>query len=168
MATVFDVAAYILNQKGELTTWKLQKLVCYSQAWSPVWDEEPLFEEDIQAWINGPVCPALYNEHKGRFTIDKGIISLEPMNPTRPISMIKKASPVGVFTFTLIWLGIGVAVIVSVVAALMGKWIATSVALVLSWLVLRTFFRALTWMPLPGVGYIDHRGRIRGVGIRKY
>ena len=71
MATVFDVAAYILNQKGELTTWKLQKLVYYSQAWSLVWDEEPLFEEDIQAWINGPVCPNLYNVHKGRFTIDK-------------------------------------------------------------------------------------------------
>ncbi len=71
MATVLDVAAYILKQKKVLSTWKLQKLVYYSQAWSLVWDEEPLFKEKIQAWINGPVCPALYKEHKGRFQIRK-------------------------------------------------------------------------------------------------
>ena len=82
MATVFDVADYILNQKGELTTWKLQKLVYYSQAWSLVWDEEPLFEEEIQAWINGPVCPALYEEHRGRFKIEK-IPSGNPKNLSR-------------------------------------------------------------------------------------
>ena len=69
MATVFDVAAYILEQKGTVTTWKLQKLVYYSQAWSLVWDDKPLFGEEIQAWINGPVCPALYEEHKGKFNI---------------------------------------------------------------------------------------------------
>lgn len=74
MASVFDVAAYILNlcdENGELpvTTWKLQKLVYYSQAWSLVWDDEALFSEEIQAWANGPVCPALYNEHRGRFKI---------------------------------------------------------------------------------------------------
>ncbi|MCY4673129.1 MAG: DUF4065 domain-containing protein [Bacteroidetes bacterium] len=71
MATVSDVAAYILERKGAVTTWKLQKLVYYSQAWSLVWDEEPLFGEEIQAWINGPVCPALYEEHKGKFKIDE-------------------------------------------------------------------------------------------------
>lgn len=75
MADVFDVAAYILHLckgRGELpiTTWKLQKLVYYSQAWSLVWDDEPLFTDEIQAWANGPVCPALYNEHRGRFKID--------------------------------------------------------------------------------------------------
>ena len=51
---VFDVAAYILEQKGSMTTMKLQKLVYYSQAWSLVWDEKPLFEEAIEAWANGP------------------------------------------------------------------------------------------------------------------
>ncbi len=71
MATVFDVAAYILEKMGEVTTWKLQKLVYYSQAWSLVWDDQPLFEEEIQAWINGPVCPALYKKHKGYFKIYK-------------------------------------------------------------------------------------------------
>ena len=40
--TVFDAAAYILEQSGEMTAMKLQKLVYYSQSWSLVWDEEPL------------------------------------------------------------------------------------------------------------------------------
>lgn len=71
MATVRDVAQYILDKTGKITTWKLQKLVYYAQAWHLVWDEEPLFEEDIQAWINGPVCPDLYRYHKGNFNIQK-------------------------------------------------------------------------------------------------
>lgn len=69
MATVFDVAEYILQKLGEVTTMKLQKLVYYCQAWSLVWDEQPLFEDDFQAWANGPVCPALFDKHRGKFVI---------------------------------------------------------------------------------------------------
>lgn len=75
MPTVFDVAAYILQQRGTMTTWKLQKLVYYSQAWSLVWDDNALFPEEIQAWDNGPVVPVLYAEHRGKFRVsglDKG------------------------------------------------------------------------------------------------
>ncbi len=70
MASVYDVAEYILEKTKGITTWKLQKLVYYSQAWHLVWDEEILFDEDIQAWANGPVCPALYRRHKGRFKLE--------------------------------------------------------------------------------------------------
>lgn len=74
MATVFDVASYILAKLGEqaklpVTTWKLQKLVYYSQAWSAVWSDEPLFNDRIEAWANGPVSPDLYAAHKGQFQI---------------------------------------------------------------------------------------------------
>jgi uncharacterized phage-associated protein len=47
MTTAYDVAAYILRKKGEMTAMKLEKLVYHSQAWSLVWDEEPLFHERI-------------------------------------------------------------------------------------------------------------------------
>ena len=69
MADVFDVAKYILEKQGSMTTMKLQKLVYYSQAWSVVWDEKPLFAEEIQAWASGPVVRELYDEHKGEFQI---------------------------------------------------------------------------------------------------
>lgn len=48
---------------------KLQKLVYYTQAWSLVWDEEPLFPERIEAWANGPAVPDLYQIHKGSFKV---------------------------------------------------------------------------------------------------
>jgi uncharacterized phage-associated protein len=71
MASVFDVAAYILAKKGGMTAWKLQKLVYYSQAWSLVWDDRPLFNDRIEAWANGPVCPELYGRHRGRFFVSE-------------------------------------------------------------------------------------------------
>jgi uncharacterized phage-associated protein len=64
-----DVAAFILQQHGEMTAMKLQKLVYYSQAWSLVWDEAPLFNEPIEAWANGPVVRALYLRHQGEFKV---------------------------------------------------------------------------------------------------
>ena len=69
MARADDVAAYILEQLGSVTAMKLQKLVYYSQAWSLVWDERPLFQARIEAWANGPVVPALYASHRGQFRI---------------------------------------------------------------------------------------------------
>ncbi len=70
--SVLDVASYILEKqpkKHPLTAWKLQKLVYYCQAWSLVWDEQPLFKEKILAWANGPVVKELYNQHKGMFYV---------------------------------------------------------------------------------------------------
>ena len=69
MTSVRDVAQYILSITGKISTWKLQKIVYYSQAWHLVWDEEPLFDDKIEAWANGPVCPRLYQIHKGNFLI---------------------------------------------------------------------------------------------------
>ena len=69
MPSVHDVAAYILDRKGSMSAMKLQKLVYYSQAWSLVWDEEPLFPQKVQAWANGPVVGELYEAHRGLFKI---------------------------------------------------------------------------------------------------
>ena len=69
MATVFDVAKYILGKNGSVSTWKLQKLCYYAQAWSVAWTDSPLFPEDFEAWVNGPVCPELYYAHKGKYLV---------------------------------------------------------------------------------------------------
>ena len=66
--SVHDVAAYILQKCGEMSAMKLQKLVYYSQAWSLVWDERPLFSERIEAWIGGPIVPALFAQYEGTFS----------------------------------------------------------------------------------------------------
>ena len=82
MASAHDVAKYVLEKRGSMTTWKLQKLVYYSKAWHLVWEGEPLFPEHIEAWANGPVVRDLYDVHRqqySRSTWPKGKIgSLSP------------------------------------------------------------------------------------------
>lgn len=75
MASVLDVAAYILKEHGPMTAMKLQKLCYYAKAWHLVWAERPLFDERIEAWANGPVSPRLYREHKGKFSVAPGDIA---------------------------------------------------------------------------------------------
>ncbi len=69
LVSALDVAQNILDRLGPVTVMKLQKLVYYSQAWSLVWDEQPLFRERIEAWANGPVIHDLYQAHKGQFQV---------------------------------------------------------------------------------------------------
>lgn len=72
--SVFDVAKYILDKNGAMSAWKLQKLCYYAQAWTLAWGESPLFDEDFQAWANGPVCPELFQRHKGAYIVNGDMI----------------------------------------------------------------------------------------------
>lgn len=72
--SILDVAKYILEKKGSMSTWKLQKLCYYAQAWTLAWDEKPLFDEDFEAWANGPVSPVLFHQHKGNFIVSADMI----------------------------------------------------------------------------------------------
>lgn len=71
MANVFEVAKYILSKEGPVSTLKLQKFCYYSQAWAMAWTERPLFNEEFEAWVNGPVCRELFNFHKGEFMVSE-------------------------------------------------------------------------------------------------
>ena len=71
MVSALDVASYILARSGQMTAMKLQKLVYYCQAWSLVWDDKPMFHEKIEAWINGPVIPQLFDAHRGQYGVNE-------------------------------------------------------------------------------------------------
>ena len=60
-----------------MTAMKLEKLVYYSQAWSLAWDGEPLFNDDFQAWANGPVCPTLFYSHQGHYVVAENFYSTQ-------------------------------------------------------------------------------------------
>ena len=62
MTTVFDVADWFLHKKP-LTHKQLQKLCYYAQAWHLALLNRPLFDEEFQAWIHGPVCPLLFAKY---------------------------------------------------------------------------------------------------------
>ncbi len=53
------------RERGDvLTNLKLQKLLYYAQAWHLALKDIPLFHEDFQAWVHGPVLPSQYQRFK--------------------------------------------------------------------------------------------------------
>jgi uncharacterized phage-associated protein len=64
-----DIAKVILKlsnpEYGDtISNLKLQKLLYYQQGFHLATFDTPLFEEDIEAWMYGPVIPCIYNEYK--------------------------------------------------------------------------------------------------------
>lgn len=69
MLTCRDVAKYFLSLADEdagdlISNLKLQKLIYYAQGFHLALFDEPLFHDEIEAWIHGPVVPNLYREYK--------------------------------------------------------------------------------------------------------
>lgn len=79
MATVHDVAAYILVKAAPMSAMKLQKLCYFSYGYHLAWEDRPLFAERFEAWANGPVAPELYRRHRGRFELKRGDIEGDPL-----------------------------------------------------------------------------------------
>lgn len=63
---ITTLAGYVLKYFGPMSHLKLQKLLFYCQAYHLAKFEEPLFDEDFQAWVHGPVCRDIYDILKGK------------------------------------------------------------------------------------------------------
>ncbi len=66
---VIQIANYFIKKLTEepekgLDAKKLQKLLYYSQAWSLVLREKPIFEDKIEAWIHGPAVYKVWDAFK--------------------------------------------------------------------------------------------------------
>lgn len=61
--SVFTIANWFLR-KEQMTHKKLQKLCYYAQAWCYAIKGYRLEDTDYQAWVHGPVSPALYERFK--------------------------------------------------------------------------------------------------------
>ena len=80
MTDVIQVAAAILNTKRYLTTMKLQKLVYYSQVYSLVKYDKPIFDDDFIAGVTGPIIYDLYKLHRGMFLLEEGFFGDSQLN----------------------------------------------------------------------------------------
>ena len=78
MATVHDVASYILAKAGPMSAMKLQKLCYFAYGYHLAWEHRQLFAERFEAWANGPVSRALYDQHRGRFQLHPGDVQGDP------------------------------------------------------------------------------------------
>lgn len=67
--TASDVADYLLwlaHEHGSfVSNLKLQKLLYYAQGWHLGLFGRPLFADRFEAWVHGPVIPALYRKYRG-------------------------------------------------------------------------------------------------------
>mgnify|MGYP003293333056 CR=1 FL=1 len=63
-----EVAPYLIAKSNlagdEITNKKLQKLLYYVKAWGVVYFTDGVIDDDFEAWVHGPVCPAVYHEFK--------------------------------------------------------------------------------------------------------
>ncbi|MGW4931867.1 Panacea domain-containing protein [Streptomyces sp. NPDC004166] len=78
MATVADVAAYILRDHSPMSAMKLQKLCYFAYGYHLAWEDRQLFPERFEAWANGPVVYELYNQHRGQYRLTVGDIKGDP------------------------------------------------------------------------------------------
>ncbi|MCY7383648.1 MAG: DUF4065 domain-containing protein [Microcoleus sp. CAN_BIN18] len=66
-----DIANYFIwlasQSDVEINAYKLQKLMYYAQAWHLAIYGTPLFNADFQAWVHGPVIPALLERYTSLF-----------------------------------------------------------------------------------------------------
>jgi len=54
---------YFINEL-QPDTLKLQKLLYFTQGISFCMNDEPFFEDDLEAWVHGPVVPEVYHQYK--------------------------------------------------------------------------------------------------------
>ncbi|OOQ60921.1 Panacea domain-containing protein [Mucilaginibacter pedocola] len=53
-----------IDEGNPMTQMKLQKLVYFAHGYNLAKRNEPLINEEVQAWKFGPVIPAIYNDYK--------------------------------------------------------------------------------------------------------
>jgi uncharacterized phage-associated protein len=62
---VSDYFIVVSHEVGDpISNLKLQKLLYYAQAWFLAFYDKPLFDENIEAWVHGPVVPPVYGQLK--------------------------------------------------------------------------------------------------------
>lgn len=84
MYTSKEIAQWFLG-KESMTQKKIQKLVYYAYSWYLAFNNEPdeeinkiLFNDEIEAWVHGPVIPSIYLEYKSNSYHD-----IDKINPDK-------------------------------------------------------------------------------------
>jgi|TARA_R110000796_G_scaffold174394_2_gene291343 uncharacterized phage-associated protein len=70
---VSTLSGYLLKYFGPMSHLKLQKLLYYCQAYHLATFNKPLFKEDFEAWVHGPVCRSVYNTLKGKSVLHSDV-----------------------------------------------------------------------------------------------
>ena len=78
MSKIYDasiIAKWIIN-KVHPEPLKLQKLLYLAQGYSYAFYDRPLFNDEIEGWVHGPVVPSIYQTYK-KYVYDPISVSYE-------------------------------------------------------------------------------------------
>ena len=68
VSTAYLAAESLINLSHEkanpISNLKLQKLLYYAQAWHLVLLDDALFDDEIEAWVHGPVVPCVFRKFR--------------------------------------------------------------------------------------------------------
>lgn len=65
--SVANLAYYILMKVGSASQLKIQKLLYYVQAWHLAYFEQPIVDEEFEAWVHGPVVRSFWKSMKDQW-----------------------------------------------------------------------------------------------------
>ena len=61
---IMIIASFLKKVKSDLSSYRLQKLLYYTQGISAAFKSEPLFSDLCEAWVNGPVYREVFNRNR--------------------------------------------------------------------------------------------------------
>ncbi len=85
------LAEYILQKTGSMSHLKLQKVLYYIQALHLAYFNEPLIDDEFEAWLHGPVSRKIYDELKDKSILYKELAYKAEEGVETPNEIIEKS-----------------------------------------------------------------------------
>lgn len=82
------LADYILESKGCMSHLKIQKLLYLIEGYHLAYFDEPLLNDEFEAWVHGPVSRKLYNTLKDKSKLHSDIIYKPKEGEESPKSIV--------------------------------------------------------------------------------
>jgi uncharacterized phage-associated protein len=82
------LSEYLFERGGKMSHLKLQKLLYYVQAYHLAYFDQPVIEEDFQAWLHGPVCRPVFDRFKDQSLLYTEFAFYSPPGEKKPSEIL--------------------------------------------------------------------------------
>lgn len=82
------LSEYIFERGGKMSHLKLQKLLYYVQAFHLAYFDQPIIEDDFQAWLHGPVCRPVFERFRHQSLLYTEFAFYPPPGEKRPSELL--------------------------------------------------------------------------------
>ncbi len=89
------LANFILKEYGPMSHLKLQKLLYYCDAYHLAYFDEPIINEEFEAWVHGPVCRIVFDQLKDKSILYSDLSFDESSEPEKELEKVLTSSQMG-------------------------------------------------------------------------